>query len=92
MNFSSLYSDSPNAQDVNTLMVLTRDLLRQVPEGQDLPNLKKFGFDFDISSLSGLGLNLENLKNAGLPKTGDIVFQQDGQNYIRTDFGKYLYH
>jgi len=82
-------SNRPTPSEVNTLMVLTRDLLSQVPEGQALPNFKNFGLDFDISSLTGLGLDLGSLKDAGLPKTGDIIIDVDGQNYIKTDFGSF---
>ena len=39
-------SDKPSVNDVNTLMVQVRDLLKKVPEGY-LPNLKQFGFDTD---------------------------------------------
>jgi len=82
-------SNRPTPSEVNTLMVLTRDLLSQVPDGQALPNFKNFGLDFDISSISGLGLDLESLKDAGLPETGDIIVDIDGKNYIKTSFGSF---
>ena len=33
-------TDKPAPEDINTLMVLTRDLLEKVPEGEGLPSLK----------------------------------------------------
>ena len=76
-------SSRPNAEDVNTLMKQVRDLLKTVPEGQQL-NLKQWGFDTDA-----LGVDLRTLKNVALPETGDIVITENGQDKIVTTFGKY---
>ena len=78
-------SDKPSVNDVNTLMVQVRDLLKKVPEGY-LPNLRQFGFDTDSISL---GLDLENLRTVALKETGDIAITENGQDKIVTSFGKY---
>merc|ERR1711962_174638 len=75
-------SDKPSVNDVNTLMVQVRDLLKKVPEGY-LPNLRQFGFE-------GLdGLDLDVLKNVALKETGDIAITENGQDKIVTSFGKF---
>ena len=71
-----------NAGDVNTLMKQVRDLLKTVPEGQQL-NLKQWGFDTDA-----LGVDFTTLKNVALPPTGDIVITENGQDKIVTTFGE----
>merc|ERR1711962_1506882 len=78
-------SDKPSVNDVNTLMVRVRDLLKKVPEGY-LPNLKQFGFDTNSISL---GLDLENLRTVALKETGDIAITENGQDKIVTSFGKF---
>ena len=75
-------SDKPSVNDVNTLMIQVRDLLKQVPEGY-LPNLGQLGFE-------GLDdLDLDTLKNVALKETGDIAITENGQDKIVTSFGKY---
>jgi hypothetical protein len=75
-------SNKPSVNDVNTLMVEVRDLLKKVPEGY-LPNLRQFGFE-------GLdGLDLDVLKNVALKETGDIAITENGQDKIVTSFGKF---
>jgi len=76
-------TDRPNSKDVNTLMIQVRDLLKLVPEGQQL-NLKQWGFDTDA-----LGVDLRTLKNVALPETGDIVITENGQDKIVTTFGTF---
>jgi len=76
-------TDKPNARDVNTLMIQVRDLVKLVPEGQDL-NLRQWGFDTDA-----LGVDLRTLKNIALPETGDIVITENGQDKIVTTFGTF---
>merc|ERR1711962_1151063 len=78
-------SDKPSVNDVNTLMIQVRDLLKKVPEGY-LSNLKQFGFDTDSISL---GLDLENLRTVALKETGDIAITENGQDKIVTSFGKF---
>merc|ERR1711962_1126002 len=78
-------SDKPSVNDVNTLMIQVRDLLKKVPEGY-LPNLRQFGFDTDSISL---GLDLENLRTVALKETGDIAITENGQDKIVTSFGKF---
>ena len=65
----------PSAQDINTLMVLTRDLSNQVPKGQNL--LGNFG-----------NFGLEGMESMGLPESGDIIVNVDGTPHIRTQWGK----
>merc|ERR1711962_331083 len=77
-----MVSDKPSVNDVNTLMIQVRDLLKQVPEGY-LPNLGQLGFE-------GLDdLDLDTLKNVALKETGDIAITENGQDKIVTSFGKF---
>merc|ERR1712008_618232 len=66
----------PAAQDINTLMILTRDLSKQVPKGQNL--LSNFG-DFCLGSMESMGL----------PESGDIIVNVDGTPHIRTQWGAF---
>ena len=78
-------TDKPSAKDMNTLMILVRNLLKTVPEGET-PNLKQYGFDADNIPF---GMDLDTLKNVALPETGDIVVNEDGQDKVVTGFGTY---
>lgn len=67
-------SNRPSIQDINTLMVLTRELNKKVPKGQNLlGNFGNFGID--------------NLESMGLPEYGDIITNVNGVPHIRTEFG-----
>merc|ERR1712227_833554 len=67
-------SNGPSVQDINTLMVLTRELNKKVPKGQNLlGNFGNFGID--------------NLESMGLPEYGDIITNVNGSPHIRTEFG-----
>ena len=69
-------SNRPSVQDINTLMILTRELNKKVPKGQNLlGNFGNFGID--------------NLESMGLPEYGDIITNVNGVPHIRTTFGKY---
>ena len=69
-------SNRPSIQDINTLMVLTRELNKKVPKGQNLlGNFGNFGID--------------NLESMGLPAYGDIITSVNGVPHIRTEFGNY---
>merc|ERR1719325_377631 len=57
-------TSTPAPEDVNTLLVLTRDLTSQIPEGISIPSFLGAGF-------GGFGLN--GLENMGLAKTGDVI-------------------
>ena len=81
----TMETDEPSAEDMNTLMILVRNLLKTVPEGET-PNLKRYGFDTDNIPF---GMDLDTLKNVALPATGDIVVTENGQDKIVTGFGKY---
>ena len=66
-------SSNPSPNDINTLMVLTRDLIRQIPEGSiQLP------FNFGSNDIS----------NVGLPETGDIIVNIREVPHIVTKMGK----
>jgi len=78
-------TDKPAPEDINELMILTRKLIKKVPEGEGLPSLKAYGFDVD--QIDGFGMDA--LKNIGLPETGDLVVKVGGQNYIRTEWGQF---
>ena len=74
-------ADRTSPQDINTLMVATRELNRKIPQnGIDLGNFDNFG------NLGGF--NSEDLKSMGLPESGDMVVSVDGVPHIRTKFGK----
>ena len=73
--------DRPTAQDINSLLVATRELNNKVPKGQNL--LGGFG------SLGGFGgFDISGLENMGLPETGDIVTNVAGAPHVKTTFGK----
>jgi len=68
----------PAAQDINTLLIQTRELNRRVPKGQNL--LGSFG--------SGdLTFGIDNLEGMGLPETGDLITNVNGVPHIKTTFG-----
>ena len=89
----------PSAQDINTLMVLTRDLSNQVPKGQNL--LGSFG-GFGLEGIFFLLIlffliykisfyyyfSFEGMESMGLPESGDIIVNVDGTPHIRTQWGK----
>jgi hypothetical protein len=69
-------TNKPSPQDINTLMVLTRELSKKVPkEANIMKMLGNFGID--------------NLESMGLPETGDIIVVADGVPHIKTTFGTY---
>jgi len=69
-------TNRPAPSDINTLMVLTRELNKKVPKGQNLlGNFGNFGFN--------------NLESMGLPETGDVIIDVDGIPHIRTQWGSF---
>ena len=71
-------TDRPSGQDINTLLVATRELNRKVPKGQNL-----------LGSIGNLGdFGIEDLESMGLPESGDMITNIDGVPHIRTTFGK----
>jgi len=69
-------SDRQNPQDINNLLVETRELNKKVPKGQNvLANFGSFGID--------------GLESMGLPESGDIITNVDGIPHIRTTFGQF---
>merc|ERR1711997_356921 len=73
-------TSTPAPEDVNTLLILTRDLTSQIPEGQSIPSFLGAGF-------GGFGLN--GLENMGLAKTGDVIVDVNGVPHIVTQFGAF---
>jgi len=69
-------SDRQNPQDINNLLVETRELNKKVPKGKNvLANFGSFGID--------------GLESMGLPESGDIITNVDGIPHIRTTFGAF---
>ena len=62
---------SPN--DINTLMVLTRDLLKQIPDDQ---------LNFGPNSWLG------KVRDMGLPESGDIIVNVNRIPHITTQWGE----
>ena len=62
----------PTPEDVNSLLVLTRDITRNIPQGSGL-----------IPSFNGF-----NVGEMGLPEVGDVIINIDGIPHIVTQFGK----
>merc|ERR1712241_871843 len=73
-------TSTPAPEGVNTLLILTRDLTSQIPEGQSIPSFLGAGF-------GGFGLN--GLENMGLAKTGDVIVDVNGVPHIVTQFGAF---
>ena len=69
-------TDRPSPADVNTLLVETRELNRNVPKGQNI--LRNFG-----------NFGIDGLESMGLPESGDMITNIDGVPHIRTEFGNY---
>ena len=75
-------TNRPSGQDVNTLLVATRELNKKVPKDQNiLGSIGNFG-DFGNFGIDGL-------ESMGLPESGDMITNIDGIPHIRTTFGKY---
>ena len=64
----------PAPEDVNTLLVLTRDLSKNIPEGTNF-----------VPSFNGF-----NVGEMGLPEDGDVIVNVDGVPHIVTQFGKII--
>ena len=62
---------TPAPEDVNNLLILTRDLTNQIPEGSEL-----------IPSFNGF-----NVGAMGLPEDGDVIVNYEGVPHIVTQFG-----
>ena len=72
-------TDKPDPADVNELLVLTRDLQKNGL------NNGKAGFLGGF----GAGIGLAGIEGMGLPETGDIIENVDGEPHINTQFGEY---
>merc|ERR1711978_181082 len=69
-------TDRPSPADVNTLLVETRELNRNVPKGQNI--LRNFG-----------NFGIDGLESMGLPDSGNIIENVDGVPHIKTTFGQF---
>jgi len=67
----------PDSRDVNTLLVMSRDLMKDQPQSAKLFN-----------SFGG-GFGLEGIQGMGLPETGDVINEIDGVPHIITEFGSF---
>merc|ERR1739838_920346 len=66
-------TSTPAAQDINTLLLATRELNKKVPKGSNLSG--------------GLSFGIDNLEGMGLPQSGDVVVAVNGVPHIKTTFG-----
>jgi len=64
-------------EDVNTLLVLSRDLQKYAPKGNN-----QFGGIGILDSFGGM-------EGMGLPETGDLIINVNGEPHIRTEFGTF---
>ena len=70
--YKVMETSTPAPEDVNTLLVLTRDLTKDLPGGgSGLPVIAGF-----------------NIDNMGLLPEGDVIVDIEGVPYINTQFGK----
>ena len=67
-------TDTPAPEDVNELLVKSRDLSKYNTPG--------------FTAFEGL----EDIKQMGLPETGDVVKDVQGEPHIMTSFGKFKIH
>jgi len=77
-------TNKPAPGDLNTLLKLSRDLSKYVPKG----DADQFG---DIANLFagqfGDFVDLNNIEDMGIPKTGDVIKTVLGKPHIKTTFG-----
>merc|ERR1712156_824287 len=69
-------TDRPSPADVNTLLVETRELNRNVPQGQNI--MRNFG-----------NFGIDGLESMGLPQSGNIIENIEGVPHIKTTFGSF---
>ena len=71
--YKVMETSTPAPGDVNTLLVLTRDLTKDLPGGgSGLPVIAGF-----------------NIDNMGLLPEGDVIVDIEGVPYINTQFGEF---
>ena len=66
-------TSTPAPEDINTLLVLSRDLTKYIPDG---------------SAQFGAFANLDGIESMGLPETGDVIKYVNGEPHIETQFGE----
>ena len=72
--YKVMETSTPAPEDVNTLLVLTRDLTKDLPGGgSGLPVIAGF-----------------NIDNMGLLPEGDVIVDIEGVPYINTQFGEFI--
>ena len=70
-------TSNPDPRDVNDLLVMSRDLMKDQPQAKKL-----------FSSFGGGFAALEGIEGMGLPKDGDVIETIEGVPHIVTEFGK----
>merc|ERR1711935_69381 len=69
---------NPDPRDVNDLLVMSRDLMKDQPQSAKL-----------FSSFGGGFAALEGIEGMGLPKDGDVIETIEGVAHIVTEFGSF---
>ena len=69
-------TSNPDPRDVNDLLVMSRDLMKDQPQAKKL-----------FSSFGGGFAALEGIEGMGLPKDGDVIETIEGVPHIVTEFG-----
>ena len=81
-----MQTNRPAPEDVNTLLKLSRDLSKYVPKGE----AGQFG---DLAGLFagqfGDFIDIDNMEDMGIPKTGDVIKNVNGRPHIQTTFGEF---
>ena len=70
-------TSTPSPQDINELLIRSRDLTNQIPGGGAMQLFGQIG-----------GFGIDDIEFMGLPETGDIIINVEGEPHIRTQFGK----
>ena len=75
-------TNTPAPKDVNTLLVLSRDLNKDIPKGEGGRSLPGF------SGFPGVDLN----GDLGLVENGDVITDVEGVPHILTQFGMFEFY
>ena len=78
---SVMETSNPSVNDINNLLVLTRDLVAQIPQdGSQISSLGFGGANFG-------GFNLDAINGIGLLETGNVIAIVNNVPHIMTQFG-----
>ena len=77
----AMATSNPSPNDINTLLVLARDLSAQTKD-ESIPSFLSAGFGGFAVGLGGI------FENMGLVETGDPIVMSDNVPYVVTTFGK----